>query len=164
MDSVTNNQTAERFERMDVELARQKVEIDRLKKEFAGFRNANRATGEKKGIGRHTQNDLFEPNADPIRGCGCNRRWKYPCKTKKTHQNNPEMKLPIVLALYRSRHSKRNTYAIVTLLQTLHLRIQLETFLPASRRLVDSLERVDSNTEARRKKTRVESVNIRKEF
>ena len=58
VDSATKNATEERFRRMDLEIAQQKVEMERIKKELADFRSVNSSSSRQ-----HKEEELQSSNS-----------------------------------------------------------------------------------------------------
>ena len=58
VESTTKNETEERFRRMDLEIAQQKVEMERIKKELADFRSVNSSSSR-----RHKEGEMQNSNS-----------------------------------------------------------------------------------------------------
>ena len=58
VESATKNETEERFRRMDLEIAQQKVEMERIKKELADFRSVNSSSSR-----RHKEGEMQNSNS-----------------------------------------------------------------------------------------------------
>ncbi len=143
MESATKNETEERFRRMDWELAKQKVEMDRIKKELADFQTANRSSTRQ-----HKEEELQNRISFNERRGSRNQSTNNYSSTQKQSPQKIEHEAPSQAAVLRSPVRTASRVSRVGVRRSLH---------------DNDNDDDDSNTKQRHKKKRVIGVNIKKE-